>query len=844
MISDTGSNKPLLIASQALIGMGLFFVHVFHVSSVFESETNFSNLDNVGRELIFKSDHALYYSYYKTIADAPDFMSGFNKLLRDNRTEYPSSLNTIYRFHIFPEIVLGYLYKYFMAVTTYFEISTKTCLFIDGYASCEGLGVPIYFYLEAVWYMGGFTVFVLFMYATHLSGNMVGGLAAVTYYFTIHNDATRIHRYPAARENFAYPFILSQMLYLSICIKSDHYIYSQNKSTKRTTCIMITKLAINSTLAVLSWHFSQYIFGAQSVIMYTLLQFDMISFNLFSDYVISQFVSNMIAYYVMLENEKFFPSIHMTILFTLLLFASMFKLRKKPYDARESLFRRIYMDYVFNFLFVLIIFCDILRAIYGENFRDSVDMLYKDIILSKLRIKPSSFNTLVYLCNAEMGFIDMDTLKTYNKLFVGKFFGVFIVIFLSKWLQKRREINENNEDKKERAKNYLIEDYLEENRVSMKDLVNTDMDKEIKACLEALKKCNYDYEKYKREKLKNVRTKVDERAAFLKDVQKFKEEISEKEKTSGQSVTAKLSVEKDSSGTTKEDEPESSNEDNKEDTSKKDNEETKSDSQTDSEAKTPRKEDENVGVIYRDHFIQPHYFYNVLQTFVFLMMAGLVVKLKYLLTPFMCLMASSLPPKSWFPNATYRYWFVYLFLVFCSIAETGIENVQNQYERRGYSDHQLKQAVDWINVNTDADAVFAGPADLVTTIMLATGRPVVNHSRLEFFNMRERTKLVYSMFSKQPYTQIYNQLSRLEIQYIIVPFNECISTKRSCKILDIWDNIEPENRDNIPLCAELFKKSNPNFLRVFMNEEYFILKLFSQYVQVEFGKNSLTELSM
>lgn len=58
---------------------------------------------------------------------------------------------------------------------------------------------------------------------------------------------------------------------------------------------------------------------------------------------------------------------------------------------------------------------------------------------------------------------------------------------------------------------------------------------------------------------------------------------------------------------------------------------------------------------------------------VFVLMAGLVVKLKYVLTPFMCLMASSLPPKSWFPNATYRYWFVYLFLVFCSIAETGIE---------------------------------------------------------------------------------------------------------------------------------------------------------------------------
>lgn len=160
-----------------------------------------------------------------------------------------------------------YLYKYFVSVTNYLEISTKTCIFIDGYASCEGLGVPIYFYLEAVWYMGGFAVFVLFMYATHLrcvhrydyldkeikrdiykplhnlisfSGNIIGGLAAVAYYFTIHNDATRIHRYPAARENFAYPFILSQMLYLSICIKTDHYTISKKKPSKRTTCIMVS----------------------------------------------------------------------------------------------------------------------------------------------------------------------------------------------------------------------------------------------------------------------------------------------------------------------------------------------------------------------------------------------------------------------------------------------------------------------------------------------------------------------------------------------------------------------------------------------------------------------------
>lgn len=57
--------------------------------------------------MIFKSDHALYYSYFKTIAEAPTFADGIKKLTENNLTEYPNTINTIQKFYIFPELAIG-----------------------------------------------------------------------------------------------------------------------------------------------------------------------------------------------------------------------------------------------------------------------------------------------------------------------------------------------------------------------------------------------------------------------------------------------------------------------------------------------------------------------------------------------------------------------------------------------------------------------------------------------------------------------------------------------------------------------------------------------------------------
>jgi len=54
----------------------------------------------------------LYYSYYKTMAEAPSVMSGLHDLVRCNITEYPDKVNVLRRFNLYPEVFFMILLIY------------------------------------------------------------------------------------------------------------------------------------------------------------------------------------------------------------------------------------------------------------------------------------------------------------------------------------------------------------------------------------------------------------------------------------------------------------------------------------------------------------------------------------------------------------------------------------------------------------------------------------------------------------------------------------------------------------------------------------------------------------
>jgi hypothetical protein len=54
---------------------------------------------------LFLQTQGLYYSYFKTMIQAPDIHTGIQAIMHDNVTEFPSTINTLKRFNLYPEVI-------------------------------------------------------------------------------------------------------------------------------------------------------------------------------------------------------------------------------------------------------------------------------------------------------------------------------------------------------------------------------------------------------------------------------------------------------------------------------------------------------------------------------------------------------------------------------------------------------------------------------------------------------------------------------------------------------------------------------------------------------------------
>ncbi|XP_055214073.1 probable C-mannosyltransferase DPY19L2 isoform X5 [Gorilla gorilla gorilla] len=249
---------------RTTLGIAVFvaILHWLHLVTLFENDRHFSHLSSLEREMTFRTEMGLYYSYFKTIIEAPSFLEGLWMIINDRLTEYPLVINAIKRFHLYPEVIIASWYCTFMGIMNLFGLETKTCWNVtrieplNEVQSCEGLGDPACFYVGVIFILNGLMMGLFFMYGAYLSGTQLGGLITVLCFFFNHGEATRVMWTPPLRESFSYPFLVLQMCILTLILRTS--------SNDRRPFIA---LCLSNVAFMLPWQFAQFILFTQAIIL-------------------------------------------------------------------------------------------------------------------------------------------------------------------------------------------------------------------------------------------------------------------------------------------------------------------------------------------------------------------------------------------------------------------------------------------------------------------------------------------------------------------------------------------------------------------------------------------------
>ncbi|KAI6657389.1 hypothetical protein LOD99_137 [Oopsacas minuta] len=284
--------KPLSIA----VGIGVLYY--CYISGLFENDLFFSHLSTLERELAFRTEMGLYYSYYKTVAEAPSLSEGINELLNDNSTEYPSTINTLQRFNLYPEVILGVIFRVIR------HSLPRTCYKINrGYnqpvvESCVGVGDIHNFYVTCIFALNGLLGGLLFYVGWSLSGSMWGGSLSIIQFMYNHGESTRIMWTPPLRESFSFPFLFVQILVLVNSLKSTSFTWKHFTAvTLSTTCFMIP------------WQFAQFALFTQLLSLLAIYLLGYLSHYRYQAIIICQITALAINYVLQFFNSMLFSSL-------------------------------------------------------------------------------------------------------------------------------------------------------------------------------------------------------------------------------------------------------------------------------------------------------------------------------------------------------------------------------------------------------------------------------------------------------------------------------------------------------------------------------------------------------
>ncbi|XP_008322378.1 dpy-19-like 1, like [Cynoglossus semilaevis] len=377
------------------------YLHWYHLSQLFENDRHFSHLSNLEKEMAFRTEMGLYYSYYKTIIEAPSFLDGLHSIMNDRLTEYPLVINTLKRFNLYPEVVLASWYRVYTGVMGYLGIPTKMCWSInrgEGLSpvdSCEGMGDPAYFYVACVFFLNGLMMSLFFIYSVYLSGSRMGGIVTTMCFFFNHGESTRVMWTPPLRESFAYPFLVLQMLLLTYILRT--------RNLSRTALIA---LGVSNLCFMLPWQFAQFVLLTQVASLFASYILGYLGPSKMQSILVTHMITLGVCFILMFGNAMLLTSFYASSLISIWAIVAL-----------RDQFARLFKPGIVMWVMQVVAWVGstVLLKIMLSNVLGASDDAHISALIKSKFTSYKDFHTMMYTCAAEFDFMEWETPLRYLK---------------------------------------------------------------------------------------------------------------------------------------------------------------------------------------------------------------------------------------------------------------------------------------------------------------------------------------------------------------------------------------------------------------------------------------------
>ncbi|NWI19989.1 D19L3 mannosyltransferase, partial [Crypturellus soui] len=237
----------LSLTVGGIVAVCLGLLTSVYIATLHENDLWFSNIKEVEREISFRTECGLYYSYYKQMVQAASIQQGLHGLVYDNKTESVRTINILERMNVYQEVFLSILYR-ILPIQQYLE--------------------PVYFYIYTLFGLQAIYVIALYVTSWLLSGTWLSGLLAAFWYITNRVDTTRVEFTIPLRENWALPFFAVQIAAITYLFRTH-----LQPAHERWTLLAVF---IATFFFSLTWQFNQFMMLIQALVLFILDCLDML----------------------------------------------------------------------------------------------------------------------------------------------------------------------------------------------------------------------------------------------------------------------------------------------------------------------------------------------------------------------------------------------------------------------------------------------------------------------------------------------------------------------------------------------------------------------------------------